>query len=223
MNYTNIDDHDSLEKLADMVILNCKHDFSADELKQEADQLAQCVSDKQQEENNKKVAMSVFKNKIDTLEGEIKFHASNINHGFTYIDKATVLFLDFVNNRRVYFDKQNGNFIRDEAFHPADYQKKIDFTGISPETQEQIDFNNAVAGLSEKPTPKDNLPEHYGKDFEAPDALDVVIGDKIKTDGKKISKKAESALSKALIPQGDIPKGMHIYHNGNLTDLPETD
>jgi|GEM_PF-6394098 len=65
--YTNIGDHDNLDKMADMVILNVKHEFNEAELKQEADMLAQCVSDKQQEENNKKVAMSVFKNKIDTL------------------------------------------------------------------------------------------------------------------------------------------------------------
>lgn len=50
VNYTNIDDHANLDKMADMVILNVKHEFCADELKQEADMLAQCVSDKQEEE-----------------------------------------------------------------------------------------------------------------------------------------------------------------------------
>lgn len=216
--YTNIGDHDGLDKMADMVILNCKHEFTEDELKQEADMLAQCVSDKQQEENNKKVAMSVFKNKIDTLQGEINLHASNINHGFTYVDKATTMYRDFDKQRRVYFDKQTGDFLKDEAFHPSDFQKKLDFDAEETARQEQIAENNAVGdyvnatpdengmyigadgNLTDipprdttfdpvddiivgkkvkgakvaklKPTPKDVLPDNYGKDFEQDDSND---------------------------------------------------
>lgn len=33
MNYTNIDDHTGLEKMADMVVVNCRHDFTEPELK----------------------------------------------------------------------------------------------------------------------------------------------------------------------------------------------
>lgn len=179
MNYTNIDDHSHLDKMADMIILNVKHEFSQAELKQEADMLAQCVSDKQQEENNKKVAMSVFKNKIDTLAGEINLHASNINHGFTYLDKATVLYRDFDNKLRVYFDKQTGDYLKQEAFHPSDFQKKLDFDTQEELQQAQIEENNAVGEFADpldevietkkgkgKPKPKDTLPDDYGKNFE---------------------------------------------------------
>lgn len=189
--YTNIGDYDYLEKMADMVILNCKHDFTEDELQQESQMLAQSVSDKATEENNKKVAMTSFKNKIDTHEGAIKLHASNINHGFTYIDKASVMYRDYVTSKRVYFDKSNGDFLKEEAFHHSDYQKKIDFELEATAREEQIaenntagDFANGLDALDEviidkkvakgkkgKPTPKDNLPENYNKFAEVQDDL----------------------------------------------------
>jgi hypothetical protein len=209
-NYTNLDDHPTLEKMADMVVLNVKHEFSSDELKQEADMLAQCVSDKQQEENNKKVAMSVFKNKIDTLQGEINLHASNINHGFTYVDKASVMYRDFDKQKRVYFDKQNGDFLKDEPFHPSDFQKKLDFEEQERARQEQIEFNNSNGDFAEKPTPKDNLGEHYGRDFEPEDALDAVIETK-----KKGTKKHKPHAEDFLV--GD---GLTRDRHGNLTDIP---
>ena len=189
--YTNIDDHSGLDKMADMVVLNLKHDFSAEELKQESAMLAQCITDKQQEENNKKVAMSVFKNKIDTLQGEINLHASNINHGFTYVDKATVLYRDFERQRRVYFDKATGDYLKDDPFQPSDFQKKLEFDTEETARQEQIEENNVVGDFAEgtdpytpidniivdkkvkgakvaklKPTPSDNLDPNYGRNFE---------------------------------------------------------
>lgn len=198
-NYTNIDDHADLDKMADMVVLNVKHEFNEFELKQEADMLAQCVSDKQSEESNKKVAMSVFKNKIDTLQGEINLHASNINHGFTYVDKASTLYRDFNKQRRVYFDKQTGDFLKDEAFHPSDFQKKLDFEAEESARQEQIAENNSYSPVDEvivgkkigkvkpeKPTPKNNLGDNYGKSNEFDD---------------------------------ELPEGMYRDQHGNLTDI----
>jgi len=155
--YTNIDDHSGLDKMADMVILNLKHDFSAEELKQESAMLAQCITDKQQEENNKKVAMSVFKNKIDTLQGEINLHASNINHGFTYVDKATVLYRDFDKQRRVYFDKATGDYLKDDPFQPSDFQKKLEFDTEETARQEQIEENNEVGAFANQEPNADGL------------------------------------------------------------------
>ena len=189
--YTNVDDHKNLDKMADMVVLNLKHDFSAEELKQESAMLAQCITDKQQEENNKKVAMSVFKNKIDTLQGEINLHASNINHGFTYVDKATVLYRDLERQRRVYFDKATGDYLKDDPFQPSDFQKKLEFDTEENIRQGMIEENNATGDFAEgtdpyapidgiiidkakkgaktaklKPVPSDNLHPNYGKGFE---------------------------------------------------------
>lgn len=192
--YTNVDDHKNLDKMADMVILNIKHEFSPDELRQEADMLAQCVSDKAQEENNKKVAMSVFKNKIDTLQGEINLHASNINHGFTYVDKATTMYRDFDKQRRVYFDKQTGDFLKDEPFHPSDFQKKLEFDTEETARQEQIAENNQVGAFAEQEPDENGM--YIGNDGNLTDIkpvadpfdpIDDIIVDK-KVKGAKVAK-----------------------------------
>jgi len=219
--YTNVDDHKGLDKMADMVILNVKHEFSADELKQEADMLAQCVSDKQQEENNKKVAMSVFKNKIDTLQGEINLHASNINHGFTYVDKATTMYRDFENQKRVYFDKQTGDFLKSEAFHPSDFQKKLDFDAEEIARQEQIAENNSVgAYVNAEPDADGFYRDEFGNLTDIPprkplDALDAVIIDKKVKGGKKEKPAPKELLhpnyGKDFEPEDDL---VTIYHLG---------
>lgn len=212
----------NLEKVSDYVNINVKHVFTAEEKDQQADLLAQAVQDKASEEANKKVTMGTFKDKIDKLSSEIRVYSGHVVNGFTYRDEPCELHLDYDTNQRVYKRKQDGIVVKTEAFHPSDFQKKIDFTGISPETQDQIDFNNAVAGLSEKPVPKDNLPENYGEDFEpAPDALDEVIVAKVKK--FKADKKSGAIKSKPLYPVETaeaIPEGMYIDDNGNLTDIP---
>lgn len=197
--YTNVDDHKTLEKMADMIVLNLKHDFSPEELKQEADMLAQCITDKQQEENNKKVAMSVFKNKIDTLQGEINLHASNINHGFTYVDKATVLYRDFTNQRRVYFDKQTGDFLKDEPFQPSDFQKKLEFDTEENARQEQIAENNDIGDFANHEPNEDGLyTDHNGNLTDIKPAGDVysaidnIIIDKKVSGAKKKEKPTPS-------------------------------
>lgn len=179
--------------------------------------MAQSVTDKQATENEKKVAMAAFKNKIDTFEGRIKLHASNINHGFTYIDKAASMYRDFENKKRVYFDRQSGNFLKQEDFHPSDFQKQLDFEEEDERLrlediarQEQIEENNRAGnfadgldvldeiildkkigkGKKEKPTPKDNLHPNHGRDAE----------------------------------YDELPEGFYKDANGNLTDIkPEPD
>lgn len=216
--YTNVDDHDKLDKMADMVILNCKHEFNEAELKQEADMLAQCVSDKQQEENNKKVAMSVFKNKIDTLQGEINLHASNINHGFTYIDKAATMYRDFDKQRRVYFDKQSGDYLKDEAFHPSDFQKKLDFEEQEKAIQQQIEENNQTGEFAER-TLKDDL-------FAPLDEIIVdkkVSGHKLGAEGEKLSKAVKDGIQKEKpTPKDNLPLNYGKYFDPE-TDLPNED
>lgn len=190
--YTHIDDNPELEKMADLVTVNIRHDFSPAELAQESQLLAQSVNDKIHEENNKKVAMTVFKNKIETFDADIKLHASNLTHGFTYKDVSTEMYRDWKNSKRVYFDKQTGNFLKEEAFHPSDYQKKLDFETEESARQQQIEENNRTGneaednpfaaideiiidkrvgkGKKEKPSPKYNLHPLYGKDFEHGDS-----------------------------------------------------
>ena len=197
-NYTHVDDCPELEKFADLVTLNLRHDFTPEELAQESQMLAQSVNDKIHEENNKKVAMTVFKNKIETFDADIKLHASNLTHGFTYVDKSCEMYRDWKAAKRVYFDKQSGIFVREEPFHPSDYQKKLEFEAeyerlrLEDEArQQQIDENNRAGMYAEgeeqnldaldgvilakkigkrgKPTPKDNLHPNHGRDAEEPE------------------------------------------------------
>jgi len=154
--YTHVEDHPHLELMAPMVTVNIKHEFTPEELKKEGEVLAQLVSDQQTIENEKKVAMTVFKNRIETCAGEIKLHSSNINYGFTYHDVAAEMYRDWNNCQRVYFDKQTGNFIKSENFHPSDFQKKLDFEAeeerlkqLDIARQQQIEENNAAGNHAE--------------------------------------------------------------------------
>jgi len=173
-----------LEKIADVVTVNVKHVFSQEELLEKSSALAQTVNDKAEIETEKKAIAAEYKNRIDKLQAEIKLYSGHITNGFAMVDKAAELYLDFESNERVYMDKQTGDLLKTEPFHPSDYQKKIDFTGTDANTDSQIDFNNEVGEFAdplgeviseklkkankgnEKPTPKDNLGEHYGKSFE---------------------------------------------------------
>lgn len=203
-----------LEKISDMVVVNVKHTFSPEEIDQEGQMLAQAVNDKASEENNKKVAMAAFKNKIDTFDGKIKLHASNINHGFTYIDKPAEMYRDYARAKRVYFDKATGDFLSEESFHASDFQKKLDFEQQEEqlrlddiERQQQIEENNRAGDHAEgeldtldeiildkkkegrpemRPVPKDNLPDNYGKNFEADELPDLLNDDVTDSDGDVI-------------------------------------
>lgn len=168
---TNLDDYAELELANPMIIINVKHSFTPDELTKESELLAQAVTDKSAEEANKKAAMGVFKNKIDTLDAEVKLRAGHVTHGFTYLDKPTEMYRDNTTSKRLYFDKVTGNLLKDEPFHPSDFQKKIDFDANEEELrladiarQQQIEENNRVGNLANG---GDGL-----------DALDEVILDK---------------------------------------------
>lgn len=178
------------EKVADMVLVPGKHFFSDEELLQKSSEIAHLLSDIEHEEAEKKTMAAQFKNKIDVLKAEAKLISGHINNKFKFVDVPCELFLDYDTNTRVYMDKQSGEEIKHESFHASDYQKKIDFTGIAPETQAQIDENNQVS--------------------EFADPLDEVIQTKVKG-GKKHKPDAEDFLV------GDV---LTRDRHGNLTDIP---
>lgn len=177
--------------LAQLVTVNCKHTFEQDELLQKSQQIAHLISDINHEEEEKKAVGAQYKNKIDTLKSEAKMLSSHITNGFMYTDKPAALYLDYETNQRVYVSKEDGEVLKTEPFHPSDYQKKIDFDEEENARQQQIDENNATGEFAEaqlfdavdqiivdkkvakvkklKPTPKDVLPDNYGRDFEQED------------------------------------------------------
>lgn len=191
------------EKTVDMLNVNVRHEFTEAELKEQANLLSQAVKNKAAVEADKKVAMSGFTNQIKKLDADINIHSSNHNNGFTYQDEACELWLDYDTNTRVYVSKSSGKEVKHEAFYPSDYQKKIDFTGVSAETQDQIDENNQV-----------------GEFAEQNDQLDKVISDKVTK--FKADKKSGKIKTKPLydVNDDDLLDGLHLDGNGNLTDLP---
>jgi hypothetical protein len=67
------------------------------------------------------------------------------------------MYRDFEKQRRVYFDKQTGDYLKDEAFHPSDFQKKLDFDAEEERLrlediarQQQIETNNAVGNYADR-------------------------------------------------------------------------
>lgn len=169
MNYTNLDERAHLDKVADMVVVNIRHKFSEDELDQQAQLIAQAVTDKASEESNKKVAMATFKTKIDELQGKINLYATYLTNGFMYVDKPAEMYRDYARAKRVYFDKASGNFLSEENFHASDYQKKIDFEAREEELRlEDIERNRQIE--------ENNQAGHYADGIT--DALAEVISDK---------------------------------------------
>lgn|GEM_PF-5804758 len=68
-----------------------------------------------------------------------------------------MLYRDFDKQRRVYFDKQTGDYLKDESFHPSDFQKKLDFDAEEERLRmediarhQQIETNNAVGEYAEQ-------------------------------------------------------------------------
>lgn len=171
----------NMELLASFVTVEAKHVFTDIEISSKSKQLARLMAEIESEEAEKKARAAEYKNKIDKLKAEAKLVAGHITNGYAFQDFPAELYLDYGTNERVYIDKQNGAELSRENFHSSDFQKKIDFTGIDPETQVQIDFNNAVGNIAEgdgdnastdlKPTPKGNLPDNYGANFEQEEAL----------------------------------------------------
>lgn len=186
---------ENLELVSDVVTVNIKHFFSADELARESQLLAQTVQDKATTENNKKVAMSGFSNQIKQLDAEIKVHSDCVANGFTYKDVTSELYRDYDRKKRVYLLKGTETIIKEEDFRESDYQKQLPFDGEDTELtqidrarQQQIEENNRVGGFAagdldaldeviidkkvgkgkkgEKPTPKNNLGDHYNKNEE---------------------------------------------------------
>ncbi len=134
----------NMELLASFVTVEARHDFNDAELTQKSKQIARLLSDIESEEAEKKARAAEYKNKIDKLKAEAKLISGHITNGYAFIDTPAELYLDYAANERVYFDKHNGAELLRETFHASDYQKKIDFTGVDPETEAQINFNNQI-------------------------------------------------------------------------------
>lgn len=205
---------DHLEKASDLVTVNVKHIFSAEELAQQSQLLANAVNDKATEENNKKVAVSDFANKIKQLDAQIKTYSGHVATGFTYTDRSAELYRDYVRSKRVYLDKITLEVIKEEDFKESDYQKKIDFEAAEEQLtledmrrQTQIEENNTAGNFA-----------------EAGDALDGVISDKnpghrLGTEGKKLSDKVKEGLNK----EKPIPKNNLAENYGKDFEQQEED
>lgn len=136
---------ETMQKQADFVTVNVKHNFTEDELKEQSGLLAKAVKDKTNEEAAKKVAMSGFTERIKSLDAQINIHSSNINNGHAYVDKACELWLNYETNMRVYIDKNTGLVAKQEPFYSTDFQTKMQLEA----TEEHIAANNKVGDFAE--------------------------------------------------------------------------
>lgn len=202
----------NMELFASLVKVNCRHDFSFEERLEKSVHISQLISDIEIEKARKKTAAAEFKNKIDLLEAEAKLIAGHITNGFAMMDKNAEMWLDYSRHLRVYKDKQDGTVLKTEPFHTSDFERRQ----IKLFTEDEIEFNNEIGNYSDadgesgshgfKPTPKDNLGEHYGK-FHIIDA--------------------QNDYDDETYPNIEPPEewgvpdenGLHLDHNGNLTDI----
>jgi len=109
-----------------------EYSFTEDELKAKSRELAHAVHDKEQIENQKKMVMSEFKNKLDTINGDISRlsnHISNGNHMLTV--KCRVLFRPDDCLKEIWYA---GKLYTTEKMTDLDYQTKLE---IREETEEE--------------------------------------------------------------------------------------
>lgn len=133
------------QKLADLVTVSAKYEFTRSEREQQAQLLAQSVKDQAIKESEKKSVMAQYKDEIEKIEKEIKIYSNHVNDGYTFKEFPCELHLDFDRKKRLYFDKQNHEIIKEEDFHNSDYQRLIDFQAEEKKLQDEIAENNLFA------------------------------------------------------------------------------
>lgn len=197
--YTNLDDYPELFRMQDQVTLPVKHILTIEEQLSNGSKIATLNADIEIVESAKKQIAKEYQNKIDNMKAEVKLYSGQLNNGFKFIDRLCDMHLDYEAKKRVYFDKQNGNFVKEEDFHPSDFIKRqtaldleAKLTQEDIERQKQIEANNHAGDYAE------------GDPFKPVD--DVIIDKKL---GKGKLKKVDD----------DIPEGMYVGSDGNLTDI----
>lgn len=196
--YTNLDDYPEFFRMQDMVILPVRHTLTIDERLEKGEAIAALNADIEHEESAKKQMAAEYKNKIDSLKAETKLYSGQVNNGFIMVDTPTEMFLDYEKKKRVFFNKQNGDFVKAEDFHASDFTKRqtaldleAKLTQEDIERQKQKEENNEVG-------------EYADGDPFAP--IDDVIIDK-----------------KLAIVRDEVPEGMYVGKDGNLTDINPND
>lgn len=154
--YTNLDDYPELFRMQDMVILPLRHTLTNDELLERGYQIAALNADIEHEESVKKQLAAESKNKIDSMKAEAKLYSGQVNNGFIMVDTPTEMFLDYEKKKRVFFNKQTGDFVKAEDFHASDFTKRqtaldleAKLTQEDIERQKQIEANNQAGDYAE--------------------------------------------------------------------------
>lgn len=205
-----------VQKISDLVTVNVRHDFTPEEMAEQSQLLAKAVQDKSHVEAEKKIVVKGFQDRIALHDKEIKDFSNKVTNGFAYIDLPAEMYLDYAQEKRLYYDKRDGKLLKEENFKESDYQTKINFEA----KQKQIAENNAAGDFAEG---EEQFPEG--------DALDQVINEKIAESGKGKGPKKEKPTPKDNLPEQygkdyeheSLPEGMRPDRNGNLTDIPGDD
>lgn len=104
-----------------------KYEFNEEEKKEISKRLANENQNKQRLEDEKKAVVSNFKAKIDSAISQVNLLSSHIASGYEHRYFKCYKVLNFSRTIREYYNIENGELIKEEAFSREDHQLKLNF------------------------------------------------------------------------------------------------
>ena len=103
-----------------------KYDFSEQELKDKAKQLAHEFRQKEEAELESKEGMSLFKSRIDAHKANVSRLSNHINNGYEYRNiECDVLYNTPLDGQKTIVRKDTREIIRMEEMQPEEFQESL--------------------------------------------------------------------------------------------------
>lgn len=139
-------------------------EFTEDQLKQKASELASKINRRNQLENEKKAAVTGYKGRIDVLEAEIDLLANHVGEGREFMNVECVAKLDYPwFGKKSIYRTDTGAYVGEEDMTTEDRQMKIQWDRknaaganplATPERAEQTTQEPAEEPVQAEPEPE---------------------------------------------------------------------
>jgi len=104
------------------VFISLKTNFTEDEKREMAANLANKLNDKKGYEDELQSIKSRFKSSLDLVESEINKISSDYRAGYEYRRTKCVLTLNYLKKEREYANPETGKILKTEPLQDSDYQ-----------------------------------------------------------------------------------------------------
>ena len=121
-----------IEKRANMVRTEkrlCRYEFSVEEKRDIASELANGIADLQRMEDNKKSIMSQIKSEMDSKQSKINLSAEHLRSGFEMRDIECEVVYAYVDDVVRWIRTDNGEVAHERKMRPDERQMKLEDVG----------------------------------------------------------------------------------------------